>query len=189
MFEYFMPCLLLPTYRHSILHESLIFCWLTQRQRSAEGVWGISESAFYAFDACMNYNYKAHGVQGLALKRGMDRDMVVSPYSTFLALGMGVSACVRNLKRLRRLGMEGRYGFYEAADFTPSRAGAAGYERVRCFMTHHLAMSLVSINNALGNDIVVRRFLSQPEMRAFRRAFAGKGPVGQLIKSGNGLQG
>jgi cyclic beta-1,2-glucan synthetase len=183
MFEYFMPCLLMPSYKHSLLHESLIFCYLTQRRRNVGGVWGISESAFYYFDACMNYSYKAHGVQGAALKRGMDRDMVISPYSTFLALGMNVNACVKNLKRLRRLGMEGRFGFYEAADFTASRIGSAEYEKVRCFMTHHLAMSIVAINNALKGDIMVKRFMSHPEMRAFSELLQEKGPVGQLIKT------
>ncbi len=185
MFEYFMPCLLLPVFRHSLLHESLIFCFYAQRKGGDKksGVWGISESAFYSYDACMNYSYKAHGVQSAALKRGMDRDKVISPYSTFLALGMGVPACVRNLKRLRRLGMEGKYGFYEAVDFTPSRTGSLDYQRVRCFMTHHMAMSIAAINNALNGDIMVRRFMSHPEMRAYAELLQEKGPVGQLIRT------
>ncbi len=183
MFEYFMPCLFMPAYRHSLLHESLLFCLYAQKQRTAAGVWGISESAFFSFDACMNYSYKAHGVQSAALKRGMDRDLVISPYSTFLTLSLNPSACIRNLKRLRRLGLEGRFGYYEAADFTGSRIGSAEYEKVRCFMTHHLAMSIVAINNALKQNIMVKRFMSHPELRAYNELLQEKGPVGQLIRT------
>jgi cyclic beta-1,2-glucan synthetase len=183
MFEYFMPCLFMPSYRNSLLHESLEFCLYAQKQRTAQGVWGISESAFYSFDACMNYSYKAHGVQSAALKRGMDRDLVISPYSTFLTLNLNPNACIRNLKRLRRLGLEGRFGYYEAADFTGSRIGSAEYEKVRCFMTHHLAMSIVAINNALKQNIMVKRFMSHPELRAYSELLQEKGPVGQLIRT------
>ncbi len=34
MFEYFMPCLLLPVFRHSLLHESLVFCFYAQRRQT-----------------------------------------------------------------------------------------------------------------------------------------------------------
>jgi cyclic beta-1,2-glucan synthetase len=37
MFEYFMPCLFMPSYRNSLLHESLEFCLYAQKQRTAQG--------------------------------------------------------------------------------------------------------------------------------------------------------
>jgi hypothetical protein len=36
----------------------------------------------------MNYSYKAHGVQSRGAETGMDRDLVISPYSTFLTLNL-----------------------------------------------------------------------------------------------------
>ena len=81
MFEYLMPNLLLPCYENSLLYESMKFCVYVQKR--AHSPWGISESAFYAFDPNLNYRYKAHGVGRLALKRGQDKERVISPYSTF----------------------------------------------------------------------------------------------------------
>lgn len=88
MFEYFMPHILLPVHEGTLLFEALRFCLHCQKQRvKGKGVpWGISESAFYSFDNQLNYQYKAHGVQKLGLKRGLDQELVVSPYSSLLTL-------------------------------------------------------------------------------------------------------
>ena len=123
MFEYFMPNLLLPCEPNSFLYETLSFCVYAQKRRGykTKRPWGISESGFYAFDPGMNYQYKAHGVQALGLKRGLDTELVVSPYSSFLALLLAPRSALRNLRRLRDMGLEGRYGLYEAVDYTPAR--------------------------------------------------------------------
>ena len=47
--------------------------------------WGISESAYAVTDRQGNYQYKAFGVPGLGLKRGLADDLVVAPYATALA--------------------------------------------------------------------------------------------------------
>lgn len=88
MFEYFMPNLLLPVEPNSLVYESLAFCLYEQRKRGRRTgtPWGISESCFYAFDPGLSYQYKAHGVQRLGLKRGLDEELVVAPYASFLAL-------------------------------------------------------------------------------------------------------
>ncbi len=175
MFEYFMPALIMPYYRNSVLWESMALCYKAQRRRSR--IWGISESAFARFDAAMNYSYKAHGVQSIALKRGMDRELVVSPYSTFIALPMGAKAAAANLRRLRAAGMEGEYGFYEALDLSE------GTKRVKSFMAHHLAMSLVAADNALSDGIMRRRFMSDAEMGAYTELLEEKCPVGRPIRT------
>jgi len=179
MFEYLMPNLLMPCYKNSLLYESMKFCVYVQKQ--AFTPWGISESAFYAFDPSLNYSYKAHGVQRLAFKRGLDREKVISPYSTFLALPLDVRGAVRNLKRLERLGGQGRYGFYEALDFTPSRQTGGKYEIVRTFMAHHLGMSLLAINNVLGDNRMQKRFMRERSMAAFSEFLQEKVPVGQVV--------
>ena len=181
MFEYFMPNLLLPCEENSLMYESLAFCIYAQKRRAARaGVpWGISESAFYAFDSAQNYQYKAHGVQALALKRGLDRELVVAPYASFLALPVDPSGAVRNLRRLRDLGMEGKYGLYEAVDFTPERGDGSGRgEVVRSYMVHHLGMSLVAVDNALEDGVMQRRFLRDCSMSAYRELLQERVPVG-----------
>lgn len=183
MFEYLMPELLLPCYRDSAFYENAKFCLFVQKQRTAgfQMPWGISESAFYALDAALNYRYKAHGCGTLALKRNMDRELVISPYSTFLALPLEPRAALRNLHRLDRLGARGRYGFWEAVDFTPSRCNGAEFELVRCVMSHHIGMSLLSIANRLCNFIFPRRFLRDAAMRAYAGLLQETVPLGGVV--------
>lgn len=167
MFEYLMPELFLPLYRGSLLYESSRFCVYAQRRRVFAGKpWGISESAFFSLDSALNYRYKAHGCAALALKRGQEKDMVISPYSSFLALAVEPKAALRNLQRLEALGAVGRFGFIEALDFTPGRCRSDSGEQVRCHMAHHVSMSIIAAANAVCSGSVTRRFMSEPAMAA-----------------------
>ncbi len=182
MFEYLMPNLLMPCYHNSLIYESSKFCVYVQKKDAKAGMpWGVSESAFYAFDQAMDYRYKAHGVAKLALRRGMGKDNVISPYSTFLALDMDSNGAAKNLRLLKKLGMEGRYGYYEALDTTPSRQITGKFEYVKTFMAHHLGMSIVAIDNTLNGGIMQRRFMSDRAMAAYAELLQEKVPVGQPI--------
>lgn len=182
MFEYLMPALFLPYERGSLLHESARFCLYAQRRQVYAGKpWGLSESAFYALDAALNYQYKASGCAALALKRGQDEDMVVAPYASFLALAVNAPAAVNNLRRLERFGVRGRFGFYDAIDFTPARCRADEGEPVRCCMAHHVGMSVLAAANALCGGSIRRRFFDDPAMRACRLLLEERVPVGGAV--------
>lgn len=159
MFEYFMPNLFVPAPRGSLSREALCYCLFSQRKKAGRLPFGISESGFYAFDRDMNYQYKAHGVQNLALCRGNNAGTVISPYSTFLVLSEAPSAALKNLKKLEKLGMNGIYGFYEAIDFTKGRSNS-GYSVVRSYMAHHVGMSMVAANNLLNKNCMQKRFMN-----------------------------
>lgn len=182
MFEYLMPELLLPLQPDSLLYESAKFCLYVQRKRvrglGESRPWGISESAFGALDPSMNYRYKAHGCAGLALKRGMDDELVVSPYSSFLALSVEPHAALRNLQKLEQCGMRCEYGFWEAIDFTSSRVYEKQPAIVRCVMAHHQGMSLVAAANLLTDGVMQRRFLADPAMGAYLGLVQEKVPLG-----------
>jgi cyclic beta-1,2-glucan synthetase len=166
MFEYLMPSLFLPVYRNSLLYESHKFCLYAQRRRSRTGKpWGISESAFFSLDSSLSYRYKANGCAALALKRGQDKDMVVSPYSSFLALAVEPEASVRNLRCLESYEARSRYGFIEAVDFTPSRC-RGHYEPVRCYMAHHVSMSIIAAANATCHGYARQLFMGDAPMAA-----------------------
>lgn len=182
MFEYMMPHLLLPVYEDSMAAETLRFVIFCHKRRVREhGVpWGISESGFYSFDAALNYQYEAHGVQKLALKRGMDDTLVVSPYSTFLALPFDRQGGMENLKKLEELGVYGRCGFYEAADFTYRRTGGH-MAVVKSYMAHHIGMSIVAADNALNNGVMQDRFLRDHEMRAAQDLLREKIPSDAVV--------
>ncbi|PKM62372.1 MAG: hypothetical protein CVU97_05645, partial [Firmicutes bacterium HGW-Firmicutes-21] len=184
-FEYLMPHLFLPIYRNSFVFESLSFAMSEQRRTRYNNMWGISESAFYSFDSDMNYQYKAHGVQKIALKRYNSDEAVLSPYSTYLSLCIFRNSAIRNLKLLEEAGMYGKYGLYEAMDMTPARShtasgtGAAGESGVcvRCYMAHHIGMSIIACANACDKNRFVKRFMSQNQMGAAYELLQEKIPV------------
>jgi cellobiose phosphorylase len=84
-----------------------------------------------------------------------------------LALRLSSKDCLENLKRLKKLGVFGEYGFYEAVDYnSPDAKEMTPYCVVKSFMAHHQGMILVSINNFLNQDIMQRRFHSEPLVKA-----------------------
>ncbi len=167
MFEYFMPNLFIESPKGTITNESLWFCLWCQRKRAGKIPWGISESAFFAFDSALNYQYKAHGVDAIGLKRGLDKETVISPYSSFLTLSLAPQMSFKNLLRLENAGMTGKYGFYEAADFTPSRKNGE-FSVISSYMAHHIGMSMLGVLNCVKDNLVQRRFMSDEAMSGAR---------------------
>ena len=169
MFEYFMPPLIMKSYPDSLIDETYNAVIEGQKKYARERrvPWGISESAFYYFDNAMNYQYKAFGVPGIGLKRGLSNELVISPYSTVIALQKDTVDGIKNIKRLIAEGMEGRYGLYEALDFTKERLPKGKSKApVKCFMVHHQGMSLMALNNVLYQDILIKRFHRIPRVKA-----------------------
>ena len=183
-FEYFMPNLLLPLYKNSLTYEAHRFALREQMKRRAKyndvEVWGISESGFYAFDFEMNYQYQAFGVQKLGLKRGLNKDLVISPYSAFLALSISPYHAMNNLARLEKIGMYGKYGFYEACDFTGSRVGNT-MSVVRSYMAHHVGMSIIAAANVCFDNIFVKRFINDKIQWSATELLQEKIPVDAII--------
>ena len=168
MFEYLMPALLLPSHPGSLLGQSERAAVAMQRQYGHEqGIpWGISESAFASRDAEHRYRYRAFGVPALGLRRDLARDLVITPYASALALAVDRAAALDNLAQLQRLGLVGLYGLYEAADYTAERlVGDRRFSRVRSYMAHHQGMILAALDNALGDNLLVRRFSEEPRVR------------------------
>lgn len=169
MFEYLMPLLVMPTYENTLLAQTYRAVVRRQinygRQRGVP--WGISESGYNAVDVRMNYQYRAFGVPGLGLKRGLAEDLVIAPYASALALMVAPEAACRNLERLAAEGRVGAYGLYEAVDYTPSRLprGATSVT-VRQFMAHHEGMILLALAYVLLDRPMQRRFEADPMLRA-----------------------
>ncbi len=169
MFEYLMPQLFLRRYAGTLLNAS---CEAAVEEQMAYGhrrrvPWGISESAFSSHTASSDYQYQAFGVPALGLKRGLADDLVIAPYATALASIIRPHDALRNFRYLAAEGALGKYGFYEAVDYTRNRLPENHRSMVvRCFMAHHQGMSLVALANCLLGDIMVRRFHAEPMVRA-----------------------
>ena len=162
MFEFFMPELLLTSKEGSMSYEALKFAFHCQKHR--HDPFGISESGYYAFDRELNYQYKAHGVQKTALKSGMDRECVVSPYSSYLTLSRAPWESWNNLVKLEKEGaFDPEFGFFEAVDYTRRRVGEKAV--VKSHMAHHVGMSIAGAANALEDNICSRLFLSDDKMK------------------------
>ena len=130
--------------------------------------WGISESAYNIKDLGANYQYRAFGVPGLGLKRGLGDDLVVAPYASILAASLRPKEAVENLEHLAAEGALGPMGFYESIDYTPDRV-PPGNKRgvvVKTYMAHHHAMSLVALNNCLNGNPMQARFHAEPRVQA-----------------------
>ncbi len=181
MFEYLMPLLLMRSYPGTLLDHSCRAAVRCQMEfaGSRDAPWGVSESGYYAFDASQNYQYRAFGVPGLGLKRGLGDDLVVAPYASVLALPLASEDVLDNYARFLRLGMVGQYGLYEALDCTPSRVPIGQSQaRVRSYMAHHHGMTLVGLANALRDDVMVRRFHSDPRIQTVELLLQEQLPVG-----------
>ena len=169
MFEYLMPSLVMFTPRYSLLDQT---CRLVVKRQIEYGIergvpWGVSESAFNGRDLHFTYQYSAFGVPGLGMKRGLGDELVVAPYATALGAMYLPHDAVENFARLEKEGALGRYGFYEALDFTPIRL-AEGQRAavVRCYMAHHQGMSLVAFSNVVHDGVMRHRFHSAPLIQA-----------------------
>lgn len=161
MFEYLMPLLVMPTYDHTLLDQTYRAVVARQmeygRQRGVP--WGVSESGYHAFDLNLNYQYRAFGVPGLGLKRGLAEDLVIAPYASALALMVAPDSACSNLERLARDGRAGEYGFYEAVDYTASRLPPGTNSiTIRQYMAHHASMSLLSFAYVLLDKPMQKRF-------------------------------
>ncbi len=169
MFEYLMPSLVLHTPDGSLLDFTCRR--VVQRQieyAQASGTpWGISESAFYVRDRAFTYQYADFGVPGLGLKRGLEQDRVIAPYATALAAMYDAPAALANFRELERIGGRGRFGYFEALDFTPERLPEGrNMALVRAYMAHHQGMSLVALANTVYHDIMRHRFHREPMIKA-----------------------
>jgi len=169
MFEYLMPLLIMPDYDGTLLNRACEAAVRLQIEygNSRDVAWGISESGFNQTDVHSNYQYRAFGVPGLGLKRGLAEDLVVAPYATAMALMIAPRPACENLQRLAREGREGAYGFFEAVDYTPSRLPPnESSVTVQSYMAHHQGMSLLALLSLLREQPMQRRFMSRPLLKA-----------------------
>jgi cellobiose phosphorylase len=169
MFEYLMPLLVMPAYEDTLLDQTCRAAVARQiAYGSQRGVpWGMSESGYNRVDAGANYQYRAFGVPGLGLKRGLSEDLVIAPYASALALMVAPEAACVNLERLAAEGLEGELGFYEAVDYTPSRLPRGQDSAVvRSYMAHHQGMILLSLAHLLLGQPMQQRFAADATFQA-----------------------
>ena len=118
-----MPRLMLRSLPNTLLAEACRTAVARQIEygRQLGLPWGVSESAFIGKFLDGDYRYQSFGVPGLGLKRGLEDDKVVAPYATAMASMVAPREALANFRRLADEGAEGKFGFYEAIDYTSDR--------------------------------------------------------------------
>jgi hypothetical protein len=159
----------MPSYENTLLDQTTKAVIQKQIEYGRKrGVpWGISESGYNMVDANLNYQYHPFGVPGLGFKRGLAEDLVISPYSTVMSLMVAPQSAYENLLVLKKEGFEGKFGFFEAIDYTPSRLlRKQNYSIINSFMAHHQGMSFLSINHFLLHQPMQQRFEADVQIKS-----------------------
>ncbi len=167
--EYLAPLLVMPACHDTLLDRTYRGIVRVQAEygRRRDVPWGFSASGYNAMDAALHYQYRAFGVPGTGIQRTSGEDLVVAPYAAMLALMVEPERACANLERMAQLGFTGRYGFYEAVDYTPARRPAGqAYAIVRSFMAHHQGMGLLALSYLLHDRSMQRRFAAEPQFQA-----------------------
>lgn len=171
VFEFILPELFMPSPYGSALLGSIYNMLKVEMERQDDKPWGVSESGFNALDINMSYKYKAFGLKALAVKRMRENDNVIAPYASIMTCAHVPNEVLSNMDALSKAGAVGKYGYYEAIDYTPGRKGI-----VESFMAHHLGMSLCAIANLLFNGMISDAFGKMPMMTAVNVMLTGKMP-------------
>jgi len=166
MFEYLMPLLYFRSHPNTVLDRGIRGAVRIQQGYAREHhvPWGISEAAYSARDAEMQYQYRAFGVPSLSACPDRSNGLVVAPYASMLALMVDPSRATANLRWLASLGCTGRYGFFESLDYSAARDGSP--EVIRCFMAHHQGMGLLALDNVLLEGRVQALFHADQMVKA-----------------------
>lgn len=183
MFEYLMPTLFIPTIRNSLLDVSCRAAIARHIEYGKQkGVpWGISESSFAELNDSQDFGYHAFGVPSIGLQQGLDRDLVIAPYASALALAFEADAATKNLQELAAAGALGRWGFVDAVDYTSRRlAEGQTHSIVPCYMAHHQGMTMVALANRLRDNCMIRRFRSHPAVHAVELILEERVPDGPI---------
>ncbi|MBP5342227.1 MAG: hypothetical protein J6Y52_07720 [Bacteroidales bacterium] len=178
LFEYFMPLIFLPTYKHTLMDETYSFAIRAQRafiKNAAKGMpWGISETAYNELDDAQNYKYHAFGVPYLKFQNTTPDRIVISPYSSLMTLSVDDRAVYDNMQRFKTMGMYDEYGFFESYD-------EEDHVPVRAHYAHHQGMILASLANYLGDHCLQRYFMQEPAMRSMETLLKEKAQVKPYI--------
>ena len=151
LFEYFMPLIFLPTYKHTLMDETYSFAIRAQRAfirnskfdiPNSRMPWGISETAYNELDDAQNYKYHAFGVPYLKFQNTTPDRIVLSPYSSLMTISVDDRAVYDNIHNFRNLDMYDEFGFFESYD-------EEDHVPVRAHYAHHQGMILASLANYL----------------------------------------
>jgi cellobiose phosphorylase len=141
--------------------------------------WGMGESAYSALDLNNNYQYQIFGHPSLGFKRDLRDYLVVAPYTTVMSLAFKPQKALANIRRLIDNKFIGRYGFYDAIDYTESFNNKNSDKKgnlAKIYYAHHQGFSLQALNNQINKDRIYSLFASDPRVESLNTLFEEKIP-------------
>lgn len=163
-FEYFMPMIFMKSYSNTLLDESYHFAFFCQKEYMKEVndklPWGISESAYAELDDGLNYKYKAFDTPYLKMIEDKEQRIVISPYSSILAIDVNPKEVYKNMHRLNDLGLYSDLGYYESYDYDKG-------EKVLAYFAHHQGMILAALTNHLRDEKIRNYFHRDVRVQSF----------------------
>lgn len=177
--EYYMPFLFMKHYYNTLLEKAYYFSYFCQRKYvskiSHKLPWGISESGYNEIDSFQNYKSKTFFVPFLKISETIESKVVISPYSSLMALELFPSSVYTNIKKFKKLSMYSKYGLYEAYDYDNKGI-------VQSYFAPHQGMSLVGIVNFFKNDIIKEYFHENSNIKAFALLLKEQMPLRPKVK-------
>lgn len=163
-FEYYMPLIWMKDYSNTLMDESYYFAHYCQKEymRSIDSdmPWGISETAYNLLDDSQNYKYKAFGTPYLKFRDNSEERIVLSPYSSALAITKFPKDVYNNLQKFKKLKMYGQYGFFESYDYEDKTP-------IFSYFAHHQGMILCSLTNYLCKNAIQNYFYDDIRVQSF----------------------
>ncbi len=120
MFEYLMPLLVTGFTPDTLLGETCRSAVGRQRDYAADlqVPWGISEAAYNVMDLAMNYQYQRVRRAGAGLQERLGRRFGDRSVRHGVASLVRLDLALANFDVLDAAGLAGKYGYYEAIDYT-----------------------------------------------------------------------
>lgn len=153
--------------------------------------WGMGESAYSALDLNSNYQYQIFGHPSLGFKRDLKDYLIVAPYTTIMALAYKPRKAIANLKRMIKSNFLGRYGFYDAIDYTYCLENNAFSKKgvpAKIYYAHHQGFSLQALNNQINQDRIYSLFAADPRVESLDTLFEEKVPSSIPARPINNLE-
>ncbi len=178
LFEYFMPLIFMRTYKHTLMDETYAFAIYAQKEFikeiDKELPWGISESGYNELDDAQNYKYKAFGVPYLKFQNTISNRIVISPYSSLMAIGIADKEVYENIQKFKKLNMFSEYGFFESYDDEDKVSVNAHY-------AHHQGMIFAALTNYLKNNCIQNYFHQDKKIQSMEMLLKEKAQVKPYI--------
>ncbi len=181
LFEYLTSVIFFKVHKESLLGKTASLAIKAHIKYGQKNCipWGMGESAFSALDLNNNYQYQIFGHPDLGFRRDLKDFLVIAPYTTIMSLAFSPAKALSNLRKMLKKNFIGRYGFYDAIDYTKDFKNNKHHKKAnlaKIYYAHHQGFSLQSLNNQINNDRIYTLFSNDARVESLDTLWEEKMP-------------